>query len=76
MLCYIHIGGKDSLVVWHQYQQQSARTTVAAPPLLLYVADGMEEYSSSARLQKLVAMTGNDLRLGEYYCDTVLHCIL
>jgi hypothetical protein len=63
-------------VVWQQYVQQcnslcsgddNARTTSdeGSPcPLLVYVADGMDEYSGSWRLQKLVAMTGDSVRLG------------
>jgi hypothetical protein len=63
-------------VVWQQYVQQcksvgschdNAQTTsdVGSPrPLLVYVADGMDEYNGSWRLQKLVAMTGDSVRLG------------
>ena len=54
------LGGKDSLVVWHEYKQAHPDTA----PLLLYVADGLEEYSRSDRLQQLVAKTGDALELG------------
>jgi hypothetical protein len=76
MVSVCNPGGKDSLVVWHQYVQQckalgsdndSARPSSdegSPRPLLVYAADGMEEFSGSWRLQKLVAMTGDSVRLG------------
>jgi hypothetical protein len=63
------LGGKDSLVVWHQYTQSlqfgSEDEVNKERPLLLYVADGMEEFSGSWRLQKLIAMTGDEVHLGK-----------
>ena len=67
-ILYVHIyyvtysGGKDSLVVWDQHNQQQQEDNNS--PLLLYVADGLEEYSESWRLRKLIDMTGDRLFLG------------
>lgn len=44
----MYLGGKDSLVVWNNIQQQGKI------PILLYVADGFAEYESNWRLQAIV----------------------
>lgn len=46
------LGGKDSLVVWHM--------KAATQPLLVYVADGYEEYALNHRLEDIVQATGCD----------------
>lgn len=56
----IYVGGKDSLVVWHEYKQAHPHCT----SLLLYVADGFDEYAQSWRLQGVMTQTADDLVLG------------
>lgn len=34
-------------------------------PLLLYVADGLDEFQSSKRLQEVIRLTGDKLKLGK-----------
>eukprot|EP01034_Spumella_vulgaris_P022051 gene22051-28146_t len=46
-----HTGGKDSLVAWH------LATQLGMLPHLMYVADGMHEYSDSWRLNAVVRET-------------------
>lgn len=56
------VGGKDSLVVWHEYKQSHPDCS----PLLMYVADGFEEYAQSWRLQGVMTQTDDDLVLGKF----------
>ncbi len=63
------VGGKDSLVVWHEYKQSHPDCS----PLLLYVADGFEEYAQSWRLQGVMTQTGDDLVLGKCVCSISVH---
>jgi hypothetical protein len=50
-------GGKDSLVVWHSLRDSH--------PLLVYVADGFEEYECNHRLERIVQETQCDKLLGQ-----------
>jgi hypothetical protein len=49
------LGGKDSLVVWHQI------ATSGKTPLLMYVSDGLYEYHGNWRLPEIVRKTGNEV---------------
>ena len=54
------IGGKDSLVAWHLARTQGLH------PVLLYVADGMEEFENNWRLNEIVRSIGTDIHIGKY----------
>lgn len=60
--CNYHplIGGKDSLVAWHLARSQGLH------PVLLYVADGMEEFENNWRLNEIVRTIGTDIHIGKY----------
>lgn len=74
MCTFICTGGKDSLVVWHEHK------SIAQQPLLLYVADGLDEFHTSKRLQEVIRLTGDKFTLGTVHCihitlTTAIHCI-
>lgn len=53
-------GGKDSLVAWHLARSQGLH------PVLLYVADGMQEYENNWRLNEIVSTIGTDIHIGKH----------
>jgi tRNA(Ile)-lysidine synthase TilS/MesJ len=53
-------GGKDSLVAWHLARSKGLH------PVLLYVADGMQEYENNWRLNEIVSTIGTDIHIGKY----------
>ena len=57
----LSLGGKDSLVSWH------IALTQGLSPVLMYVADGNEEYEENWRLKEIVRTIGSGVHLGGFF---------
>ena len=56
----LSLGGKDSLVSWH------IALTQGLSPVLMYVADGNDEYEENWRLKEIVRTIGSGVHLGDF----------